>query len=132
MNQNKSKWFWEFMVSPKDKNKFTHQNENLLYFEGPEISSFYHLANGETPILIEGGIFDLNSIKKKEITTQNPSYGDTSLLKNYIRRNILPKLSIDRQIKKRYNRLIGYFNGREIKVLVIGAGQKSNYYKEIF
>ena len=131
MVQNKYAWFWKYMVSPVGKAKFSHENDNLLFFLENE-NAPYQLANGKTPILIEGGLFDVDSISKKEITTQNPSYGDTSILKNYIRRHILPKLSNDTQINKRYDRLISYFKGKEIKVLVIGAGQKSNYYKEIF
>jgi ubiquinone/menaquinone biosynthesis C-methylase UbiE len=131
MTQNKSQWFWEYLVSPVSKYKFTHEDENLLYFSGSEYST-YSLANGKTPILIEAGIFEVNSIKNKDITTQNPSYGNTSILKNYIRRHVLPSLTHDSQVKNRYLKLIENFKGKEIKVLIIGAGQKSAYYKEIF
>lgn len=131
MIQTKSQWFWEYMVSPKEKYKFSHQNDNFLYFEQSEITS-YNLAYGKTPILIEGGIFDVISIINREVTTQNPGYGDTSLLKNYIRRHILPSLTFDSHIKNRYLKLIENYKGKEVRVLIIGAGQKSSYYKEIF
>jgi SAM-dependent methyltransferase len=127
----KAKWFWEFLVSPIEKTKLHVEKDNILYFEGDKKSN-YHLIDGEIPILIDNGMFDINSIKNRDITTQNPSYGNTSILKNYIRRYVLPSLTHDSQVKNRYLKLIENFKGKEIKVLVIGAGQKSSYYKEIF
>ena len=127
----KAKWFWEFLVSPIEKTKLHVEKDNILYFEGDKKSN-YHLIDGEIPILLDNGMFDINSIKNKDITTQNPSYGNTSILKNYIRRHVLPSLTHDSQVKNRYLKLIGNFKDKEIKVLVIGAGQKSRYYKEIF
>ena len=127
----KAKWFWEFLVSPMEKTKLHIEKDNILYFEGDK-KSYYHLLDGEIPILLESGIFEINSIKNKDITTQNPSYGNTSILKNYIRRHVLPSLTHDSQVKNRYLKLIENFKGKEIKVLVIGAGQKTAYYKEIF
>jgi SAM-dependent methyltransferase/uncharacterized protein YbaR (Trm112 family) len=126
----KAKWFWEFLVSPIEKTKLHVEKDNILYFEGDKKSN-YHLLDGEIPILLDNGMFDINAIKNKDITTQNPSYGNTSILKNYIRRHVLPSLTHDSQVKNRYLKLIENFKGKEIKVLVIGAGQKTAYYKEI-
>jgi len=127
----KAKWFWEFLVSPIEKTKLHVEKDNILYFEGDKKSN-YHLLDGEIPILLDNGMFDINAIKNKDITTQNPSYGNTSILKNYIRRHVLPSLTHDSQVKNRYLKLIENSKGKEIKVLVIGAGQKTAYYKEIF
>lgn len=131
MNQIEKKWFWKHLKSPNGNGKFSHIKNSLLYFGGAEDIT-YHLLDGEIPILLESGIFEINSIKNKDITTQNPSYGNTSILKNYIRRHVLPSLTHDSQVKNRYLKLIGNFKDKEIKVLVIGAVQKSRYYKEIF
>jgi ubiquinone/menaquinone biosynthesis C-methylase UbiE len=131
MEVNKSKWFWKYLVSPNKKSSFKFEKDNLLYFEGEETSNF-PLVNNEIPVLIENGIFDFSSIKNKEITTQNPEYGATSIFKNYIRRHVLPSLTHDNKVKDRYLKLLENFKGKEIKVLVIGAGQKTAYYKEIF
>ncbi|MFK8059423.1 MAG: class I SAM-dependent methyltransferase [Polaribacter sp.] len=74
-------------------------------------------------------IFTIKDILSVKFTTQNSSYRKNSL-KNNIRKNLLPALSKDFTQKKRYNNLSKKFANKNI--LVIGSGDKVEYYNEVF
>jgi len=130
MLENKN-WFYHLLVSPNDGTSYSHYADGLIYF-GTIAPTAFTIVNNEVPVLVSDGLFDATNIKSKTITTQNPEYGDTRLLKNYIRRNLLPSLNNDKSVVERFNWLKKHTNNTEPTVLVIGAGQKSAFYKSIF
>jgi hypothetical protein len=96
-------------------------------------SGLYETTSGrKIPIYISehDSLFDVGDIKKNIESTQKKSYSDTNIPKNYIRKKILPSLSSDRNLEKRYRNLKTYFN--EGNILIIGAGDKIDYYKKLF
>ncbi len=83
------------------------------------------------PIIIDESqsIFKLDDIVKNVPTTQSSTFRDKSL-KNTIRKDILPSLSKDFTLNKRYLELAREFKGK--KILIIGCGDKIELYNEIF
>ena len=76
-------------------------------------------------------IFSAEDIINTKTTTQSSAYLNTASTKNYIRRKLLPSLCTDFNMEKRYSQLVQLCpnNG---KVLVVGAGEKIDYYKNKF
>jgi SAM-dependent methyltransferase len=118
----------QFIIHPDTHSKLVSKTDNSLLFED---GSMLPIHNG-IPIL-----FGIDSIFKKEDvfaskkTTQDRAGLDTSNIKNYIRRKVLPTLCEDFDIEKRYAGLSGLLPA-ESKVLIIGTGEKAAYYKNKF
>lgn len=118
----------QFIIHPDTHSKLVSKTDNSLLFED---GSMLPIHNG-IPIL-----FGIDSIFKKEDvfaskkTTQDSAGLDTSNIKNYIRRKVLPTLCEDFDIEKRYAGLSGLLPA-ESKVLIIGTGEKAAYYKNKF
>lgn len=118
----------QFIIHPDTHSKLVSKTDNSLLFED---GSMLPIHNG-IPIL-----FGIDSIFKKEDvfaskkTTQDSAGLDTSNIKNYIRRKVLPTLCEDFDIEKRYDGLSGLLPA-ESKVLIIGTGEKAAYYKNKF
>jgi hypothetical protein len=118
----------EFTINPDSHSKFSTKTENELSFED---GSKFKILNG-TPILFgKDSIFNEEEILNQTITTQDASHLDTSSLKNYIRRKLLPSLCKDFKIEERYKELSKKLSNDSL-VLIIGTGEKKEYYKEIF
>jgi len=68
----------------------------------------------EHPILIDEStsLFSIADVIKQSPTTQDSAYHDTSKLKNYVRRRVLPGLTWDRSQASRYQRLAQQVAGR--------------------
>ncbi len=118
----------EHILHPDTHSRLVLKNdENLLFEDGSKMP----IHNG-TPILFSvDSIFNPEDIINSKITTQDSAHLDTSNIKNFIRRKVLPSLCTDFNIEKRYDnleQLLPVYG----KVLIIGAGEKINYYKNKF
>jgi SAM-dependent methyltransferase len=114
--------------NPDTRAKLVSVDNKYCYFED---GSTMLLFDG-TPILIsDRSIFNTNSIVSFKISTQNDEYSNTKSIKNYIRRNIIPDLSKDFGLKKRFEFLSGRLSAGS-KVLVLGTGDKGSLYKSVF
>ena len=117
----------KYALCPVDKSKVLSLKTEEIEFEN---GLKYPIVNGK-PILIDEkkSLFKIKDIKSKVNTTQNLNYGDDKNLKNLIRKN-LPTLSYDNDIEERYSNLKKQSNNGSI--LIIGAGNKISFYKNIF
>ena len=115
------------LLCPVNKSRVSSCRENQIEFEG---GLKYPIFDGK-PILIDErkSLFSIKGIMDKVNTTQNSDYSDKKNIKNFIRKN-LPRLSYDGTVEKRYTDLKKQSNNGLI--LVIGAGDKSSFYKNIF
>ncbi|MEN3322502.1 methyltransferase domain-containing protein [Mariniflexile soesokkakense] len=113
---------------PDTHSKLIEITESNYLFEDGTILPVH---NGVPILFSSDSIFSIDDIVKAKATTQSSDYLNTSSTKNYIRRKLLPSLCTDFNIEKRYNRLVELCpnNG---KVLVVGAGEKIDYYKNKF
>jgi hypothetical protein len=119
--------FYTQLVNPLTKSPFSKVEGKDIVFRDDSRFPIIH----DIPVLIfdETGIFDIAGIEKNNATTQSKRLNDTNNLKNYIRRKVLPSLTRDNNFSKRYNWLASNVNGN---VLVIGAGEKVQFYKDLF
>jgi ubiquinone/menaquinone biosynthesis C-methylase UbiE len=123
----KDKFFFDSLIDPLSKEGVKAINKDLISFK---CSNNYPVINN-IPIIIDESrsIFEIGDILKNIPTTQSSSFRDKSL-KNTVRKNILPSLSIDFTYEKRYSELAERFKGKNI--LVIGCGDKIALYNKIF
>ncbi|NQX86243.1 MAG: class I SAM-dependent methyltransferase [Flavobacteriaceae bacterium] len=127
MNQTKDDFLKESLINPITKEHVKHINEHEVLFM---CSNSYPTSNN-IPIIIDEteSIFNINDIISKKPTAQDSNYRRKSL-KNSIRQNLLPSLSKDFTLTKRYEKLAQtHING---KILIIGAGDKIEWYKSVF
>lgn len=118
----------EFIIHPDSHSKFESKTDTKIVFED---NSELLLHNG-TPILFgKDSIFNVDDIINLKKTTQDSNQLDKSNLKNHIRRNILPSLCKDFDIEKRYELLSNQLKPSS-RILIIGAGEKIQYYKNKF
>ena len=118
----------DFLINPDTKSNFLNKTDRSVIFEdGSEFIIFE-----ETPILFgKNSIFNDNDITSNRTTTQSAQHLDTKNFKNFIRRKILPSLCKDFSIEKRYADLSLLLTPGS-KVLIIGTGDKKEYYKNVF
>jgi SAM-dependent methyltransferase len=118
----------EHILHPDTHSRLILKNEEYLLFEDG-LKTPIHKG---TPILFSvDSIFNAKDIVNDKKTTQDSTYLDTSTIKNFIRRKVLPSLCTDFNIQKRYDDLSKLLP-TEGKVLIIGAGEKITYYKNTF
>ncbi len=116
------------IIHPDSHSKLIEITDDYYLFEDQTKSPVF---NG-TPILFGNeSIFDETEIVSAKATTQDIAHLDKSNLKNYIRRQLLPSLNKDFNINKRYEALAKSLPTRS-KMLVVGVGEKSEYYKKMF
>lgn len=128
MTLKKNKKMLDFLINPDTKSKFLVKTDQSIIFED---GSEFIIFEG-TPILFgKNSIFNNNDITSNRKTTQSAEHLDTKTFKNYIRRKILPSLCKDFSIEKRYADLASLLKP-ESNVLIIGTGDKKQYYKNIF
>ncbi|MBZ4036586.1 class I SAM-dependent methyltransferase [Flavobacterium sp. 17A] len=116
------------IIHPDSHAKLKEISKDFYVFED---NSELPIHNGIPILLGSQSIFNQNDIINSKTTTQDRSHLDTSNVKNYIRRKLLPSLCTDFNLDKRYetfNKLIS----RGGKILILGAGEKIDYYKNIF
>lgn len=118
----------KYIVCPLSKEALLRFDSDCAVFFG---GSKYPLVDS-IPILIDekNGLFDINGIIAQKPLTQNRQYLDKRKFKNYVRRNMLPSLSSDVDLKSRYEKLA--LQAKGLRVLVIGAGEKVAFYKGVF
>lgn len=118
----------EYIIHPDTRSRLVSITDEYFLFED---ESKLAVLNG-TPILFSiDSIFNEDDIVNAKKTTQDSDYLDTSNLKNFIRRKLLPSLCEDFNIEKRYDELSKLLPA-EAKVLIIGAGEKILYYRNKF
>lgn len=127
INQTKEVFFKKTLIDPLTKESIQHIHKNDILFK---CSTKYPIING-IPIIIDDteSVFNINDIITQKNTTQDSSYREKSL-KNIIRQKILPSLSKDFNFIKRYKKLAE--KHRNGKILIIGAGDKIEWYNSIF
>lgn len=117
------------LTNPLTKAKFAKIENNSIVFEDNSTFPFYK----NSPILLtENSLFKAKDITSNTITTQDANFVKTKSFKNYFRKNILPSLTKDFHLKKRYNELSVKINRTHGNVLIIGAGDKVEFYKSLF
>ena len=123
----KREFFKNNLVNPSTYKIVESLNDDDLVFED---KSRFPISYG-IPIIIDENesLFNIKEIEKQTPTTQDIKYRKSSL-KNTIRKKVLPSLSKDFTVKKRYTELASKVNNK--KGLVIGTGDKVKYYNEIF
>jgi SAM-dependent methyltransferase len=118
----------ENIIHPDSHSKLVEITNEFYLFED---DSKLPIQDG-TPILFSiESIFSQDDIINSKKTTQDSSYLDTSNIKNYIRRKLLPSLCEDFNIEKRYETLCKLIPANS-KMLIVGAGEKIGYYKNKF
>jgi SAM-dependent methyltransferase len=118
----------EYIIHPDTRSRLVSKTDDYFLFED---NLKLHIHKG-TPILFGvDSIFNGDDIINDKKTTQNKSNLDTANIKNFIRRKVLPSLCKDFDIEKRYENLSLLLPAKS-KVLIIGAGEKTVYYKNKF
>ena len=118
----------KYIIHPDTHVKVMSKTHDSILFED---GSTLPIHNG-TPILFGiDSLFCPEDIFAAKKTTQDRANVDTSSVKNYIRRKVLPSLCEDFTIEKRYDELSGLLPTNS-KVLIIGSGEKIAYYKNKF
>lgn len=118
----------EHIIHPDTYSKLSSISNDHLLFEDESKLPIYD----GTPILFGvDSIFNSEDIINSKKTTQDKEHLDTSNIKNFIRRKLLPTLCEDFTIEKRYEAL-SQLLPTDSKVLIIGTGEKSSYYKNKF
>ena len=120
-------FFKENLINPSTKQGFESITDDALIFK---CHNKFAVLN-KIPIIIDesNSIFKVQDILAKAPTTQNINYYNKSL-KNIVRKQVLPTLSKDFNQTKRYKNLANLVDGKNI--LVIGAGDKINFYNKYF
>jgi hypothetical protein len=118
----------EYIIHPDTHAKFLSKTKDYLLFDDHSKLPIHH----GTPILFGAdSIFKAEDIISSKITTQDKEHLDTSNIKNFIRRKVLPSLCEDFTIEMRYDTLSQLVPDKG-KVLIIGTGEKAGYYKNKF
>ncbi len=120
--------FYYSIIHPQTKSIFKEVNSDYIIFED---DSFLPIQNGVPVLLSTNSIFNIQDVISNKITTQDNNYRNTLNFKNYVRRKILPSLSEDFQLEKRYKNLNKNL-AQDSLVLILGAGDKIDYYKKLF
>lgn len=117
-----------YIIHPDTHCKLLSKTNEYFLFED---DSKLPIHDG-TPILFGvDSIFKPEDIINSKKTTQDKEHLDTSNIKNFIRRKLLPSLCEDFTIDKRYEALSRLLPAGS-KVLIIGTGEKTTYYKNKF
>lgn len=118
----------DYIIHPDTHSPIVFKTSEFVLFEdGTKLPVL-----DEIPVLFGGdSIFNADDIINAKITTQDNSELDTSDIKNYIRRKLLPPLCNDFNIEKRYQNLSNLLS-QQSNILIIGAGEKIAYYKNVF
>lgn len=117
-----------YIIHPDTHSKLISKTNEYLFFEdGAKLP----VQNGVPVLFGIDSLFKMEDIFNAKITTQNAAHLDTSNVKNFIRRKLLPSLCNDFKIEKRYDELSKSLSSNSL-VLIIGVGEKVEYYKNKF
>jgi SAM-dependent methyltransferase len=118
----------DIIVNPDTKSPCVSISENCILFEdGSSLPVFNSI-----PILFgRSSIFSAQDILNFKKTTQDKRQHDTSRFRNYIRKKLVPSLTKDFNINKRYDKVSQMISPKG-RVLIVGAGDKGNYYRNKF
>jgi SAM-dependent methyltransferase len=118
----------DYIIHPDTRSRLVSKTDEYILFED---KSQLRIYDG-TPVLFSiDSIFNEDDIINTKKTTQDSAHLDTSNIKNFIRRKLLPSLCDDFNIEKRYDDLSKLLPA-ESRILIIGAGEKILYYKNKF
>jgi SAM-dependent methyltransferase len=116
------------IIHPDSHSKLIEITDDFYRFED---DSKLPIKEG-TPILFSvESIFSKDDVIDSKKTTQDRSHLDTSNIKNYIRRKLLPSLCDDFSKEERYE-ILSKLIPVNSKMLIVGAGEKIDYYKNKF
>jgi len=118
----------EYIIHPDTHSKLVSSSADYLLFED---NSRLPIHKGIPILFGVDSIFNSEDIINSKKTTQDREHLDTSNIKNFIRRKLLPSLCEDFDIEKRYE-VLSQLLPAESKVLIIGTGEKAVYYKNKF
>lgn len=116
------------IVNPDSKAIFKSIDNDFVVFDD---GSSFPVYNGIPILFGKDSIFKSDDILNKIFTTQDKSQLDTKVLKNFVRRKLLPSLTNDFNCSKRYATLNNLLDKNSV-ILVIGSGEKVKYYKDLF
>lgn len=127
MIDSKTDFFLKNMIEPMSSGRLASITKDYILFE-PDIKFPVHEG---IPVIIDEkqSIFKISDILKEIATTQNAKYRKKSI-KTIVRQKVLPSLSQDFNLHKRYENLASQHKGST--VLIIGAGDKIAWYNNIF
>lgn len=127
MTDLKRTFFLEQLIDPVSKKSLVSIEEELLFFS----EDLTHPIHRGIPIVIDANesIFSIEDIVKEVPTAQDASYRKKSL-KTLVRQKVLPSLSQDFTLVERYQKLATIY--ATSRILVIGAGAKVTWYKDLF
>ena len=118
----------EHLIHPDSHARFSEIRSGKAVFEdGSELPVF----NGSPILFGKDSIFSADDVLASKQTTQDKAHLDTRNFKNYVRRRLLPDLVKDFNIEKRYKHLSSMLPVGS-KVLVVGTGEKKEYYRNLF
>lgn len=120
---------YNFVIHPKTKSVFKEIVGETILFQD---NSSLPVHNGIPILLSENSIFKIDDIIQNKSTTQDSNFVKTNKYKNYIRKKLLPTLTKDFNVEKRYKLLSSKIKKNSGVILIIGAGDKVDYYKSIF
>ncbi len=120
-------FFKENLISLVNGGSCLNIEANQVIFSENEV---YQIVDG-IPVVINDsdGLFSLKDIIVNAATTQSAEHLDSKKLKNFVRKKVLPSLTRDKYFNERYAWLGQNITGN---ILVLGAGDKINYYKNLF
>jgi SAM-dependent methyltransferase len=118
----------EHIIHPDTHSRLVSKTNDYCIFED---QSKLPILDGIPLLFSKDSIFNSEDVIHSKKTTQDKEHLDTSTLKNFIRRKLLPSLCEDFTIEKRYDALSQLLPAKS-KVLIIGTGEKKAYYKSKF
>ncbi len=118
----------ENVIHPDTHSRLIKVTEDFFHFED---ESTLPVFNGIPILFGKDSIFNADDIYQSKTTTQNKKHADRSNLKNYIRRELLPSLNKDFKMDERYTEISKMLEPNS-KMLVLGVGEKSDYYRKRF
>ncbi|NNC45126.1 MAG: methyltransferase domain-containing protein, partial [Winogradskyella sp.] len=116
------------IIHPDSHSKLKESTDSYYSFED---DSKLPVHKGIPVLFGKDSLFNAQDIINAKVTTQDKAYADTKNLKNYVRRKLLPSLAKDFNLVKRYTELADLLP-QQSKVLILGTGDKKEFYKDIF
>ena len=116
------------IIHPDTKVDLVKSDEGFFYFQD---NSILPIINGTPILFFKDSVFSIDDIYNFKSTTQNGEHLNTRNIRNFIRRKLLPSLTNDSKMNQRYNDL-GKMLPINATILILGAGEKTIYYKTVF
>ncbi|UMY65710.1 MULTISPECIES: methyltransferase domain-containing protein [unclassified Flavobacterium] len=115
-------------VHPDTQSREAFRSVDIIRFEdGSELPVY----NGVPILFGADSLFSADDIREGSVTTQDAEHLNTGNYRNYIRRKLLPSLADDTSLTRRYRELNAKLPQGGV-VLVVGTGEKADFYRETF